>query len=175
MFDDETLEPISPTLRDGEKLHVPIFQDETISRSNELRRRVWARDGKVPLRKKSQGQSQHISSFIVELTDLLQLSSEQREEQKKLPEKDRVIEDAAEIIYPGKNADGWWNAKRLIAQVSINVLFTLLNENFDLICARLNVLFRYLKSFTPAPWLSSFLINLLPTVPLLTMHSMRTK
>lgn len=105
-------------LSEGERLHVPVFQDETIARSNELRRRVWARDGKLPLRKKSLGQSQHISSFIVELTGLLQLSPEQREEQKKLLEKHCVIEDAAEIIYPGKNADGWWNAKRLIAQVS---------------------------------------------------------
>lgn len=80
---------------------------------------MWARDGKVPLRKKSQGKSQHISSFITELTGRLQLTKEQCEAQKNLPEKDRVVEDAAEIIYPGKNADGWWNAERLITQVSL--------------------------------------------------------
>jgi hypothetical protein len=43
----------------------------------------------------------------------------QIEAQKKLPESECIIEDAHEIILPGKNMDGWWNAKRLIDQVSI--------------------------------------------------------
>ena len=48
-FDDKTLEPISPTLGPGDQLHIPIHQDESIFRSNELQRRVWAKDGKTPL------------------------------------------------------------------------------------------------------------------------------
>lgn len=118
-FDDKTLEPIPPKLGPGEKLHVPIHQDESIFRSNELRRRVWVQKGKMPLRKKGQGKASHVSSFVVELTGRLKLTLQQIEEQNKLPVEQRVVEDACEIIYPGKNADGWWNAKRLIAQVNI--------------------------------------------------------
>lgn len=122
-FDDKTLEPIPPVLGPGEKLHVPIHQDETVVRSNELRRRIWVRNGRMPLRKKSQGKATHMSSFIIELLGRLALNAEQIEEQKKLPVEQRVIEDACEIIYPGKNADGWWNAKRLIDQVNFwNIL-----------------------------------------------------
>ena len=30
-------------------------------------------------------------------------------------------QDSREIIYPGKNADGWWNAEALIKQVRLKV------------------------------------------------------
>jgi hypothetical protein len=69
----------------------------------------------MPLRKKGQGKASHVSSFVVELTGRLKLAPQQIEEQNNLPAEQRVVEDA----YPGKNADGWWNAKRLIAQVNI--------------------------------------------------------
>lgn len=71
----------------------------------------------MPLQKKGQGKSLHISSFILEILGLLHLSPKQIAEQLELPENQHVIEEACEIIYPGKNADGWWNEKRLIAQV----------------------------------------------------------
>ncbi|KAJ2922656.1 hypothetical protein H1R20_g14444, partial [Candolleomyces eurysporus] len=116
-YDDRTLEPIPPVLQPGERLHVPVFQDESIFRSNDLRRRVWVKDGKTPLRKKGQGRAIHVSDFIVEQTGRLKLSQAQIDEQNRLPESQRVAEDAREIIYPGKNGDGWWNAERLIAQV----------------------------------------------------------
>ena len=54
----------------------------------------------------------------MELTGQLRLSDVQIEAQKRLLESEHIIEDACEIILPGKNADGWWNAKRLIDQVS---------------------------------------------------------
>jgi len=103
-------------------LHIPIHQEETIARSNELRRRVWAKDGKTPLRKKGQGKSQHISAFATELTGTLKLTREQVEAQKKISETQRVPEDSREIIYPGKNSDGWWNAERLINQVKTRAI-----------------------------------------------------
>ena len=59
----------------------------------------------------------------MELTGRLKLSEEDLEHQRKPPENEQVVaEDAQEIIYPGKNSDGWWNAKRLIAQVSCSSL-----------------------------------------------------
>lgn len=118
-FDDKTLEPVYPVLAPGEKLHIPVYQDETILRSNELRRRVWAKGGKLPLRKKGQGKSLHISDFILELFGRLKLTTEQIEELRGTSgEDEELITDAREIIYPGKNSDGWWNAQRLINQVN---------------------------------------------------------
>ncbi|KAF4621818.1 hypothetical protein D9613_012166 [Agrocybe pediades] len=121
-FNQETLEPVAPKLGPGEKLHIPIHQDESIFRTNELRRRVWAKDDKTPLRKKGQGKSQHVSAFATELTGTLKLSKEVAEAQKNLPEKDRIPEDSREIMYPGKNSDGWWNAERLIKQVTTRAI-----------------------------------------------------
>jgi hypothetical protein len=111
------LEAVAPKLKPGEKLHIPIHQDKSIFRSNELRRRVWSKDGKIPLRKKGQGQSLHVSDFVVEHTGRLCLSEEQIAAQDLLSENERVVTDAREIILPGKNSDGWWNAERLIEQV----------------------------------------------------------
>ena len=49
----------------------------------------------------------------------LRLSDVQIEAQKKLLKSEHIIEDACEIILPGKNTNGGWNAKQLIDQVSI--------------------------------------------------------
>ena len=76
-FDDNTLEPIQPTLKPGEKKHIPVHHDESIFRSNELQQRVWVKDGKMPLRKKGQGKAIHVSDFITEETGRLSLSQEQ--------------------------------------------------------------------------------------------------
>ena len=76
-FDDETLEPIQPILKPGEKKHIPVHHYESIFRSNELRQRVWVKDGKMPLRKKGQGKAIHVSDFIIEKTGHLSLLQEQ--------------------------------------------------------------------------------------------------
>ncbi|KZT23214.1 hypothetical protein NEOLEDRAFT_1069814, partial [Neolentinus lepideus HHB14362 ss-1] len=117
-YSDDNLEPIDPILGPGERLHVPLPHDESIVRSNELRRRVWIKDGRMPLRKKGQGRAIHISDFIVEQTGRLCLSEQQLAENAALPPGQRLeCTDAREIIYPGKNHEGWWNMERLIAQV----------------------------------------------------------
>ena len=36
IYQDEDLEPIDPSLGPGEKIHVPIFHDESIFHTNEL-------------------------------------------------------------------------------------------------------------------------------------------
>ena len=99
-----------------------------------MRKQVWAQDGKLPLHKKGQGQSLHASGFVCEL-ELLKLSPEQIAAQANLPESERLVHDASEIIRPGKNADGWWNAQRLIAQVSSVIEYLqsmLMNNEFRL-------------------------------------------
>lgn len=120
-YDDKTLEPIEPNLGPGDKLHVPLTHGEVIFRPNELRRRVWTRKGQMPLRKKNPGHAIHNSGYIVEHTGRLALSESQIEEQNKLPESQRLpVYESREIIYPGKNGDGWWNSERLVAQVCLN-------------------------------------------------------
>ena len=119
IYRDEDLEPIEPLLKPGEKLHVPIYHDESICCSNELRRRVWVQEGKMPPRKKGEGRAIHISDFIVEQTGRLSLNEEQCAFNETLPPSQRLtVTDVREIIYPGKNSDGWWNMERLIAQVN---------------------------------------------------------
>ncbi|KAF8578546.1 hypothetical protein K439DRAFT_1648756 [Ramaria rubella] len=107
-----------PTLGPGDRLHVPVYHDESICQSNELQRRVWVQNGRMPLRKKGEGCAIHISDFIVEHTGRIVLNEEQRQINDKLPLHLRLQHmDAWEIIYPGKNNDGWWNMERLIVQV----------------------------------------------------------
>jgi hypothetical protein len=73
----------------------------------------------MPLRKKNPGRAIHNSGFIVEQFGRLALSPSQIEEQNKLPESEHLpCYDSREIIYPGRNGDGWWNSARLIEQVS---------------------------------------------------------
>jgi hypothetical protein len=75
----------------------------------------------MPLQKKNPGRTIHNSGYIVEHTGRLALSESQIEEQNKLPESQRLpVYESREIIYPGKNGDGWWNSERLVAQVCLN-------------------------------------------------------
>jgi len=118
IYRDEDLEPVEPVLKPGEKLHVPVYHDESTCHSNELRCRVWVQNGKMPLRKKGEGRAIHISDFIVEQAGRIALNEEQQQFNAQLPTDQRLTTtDAPEVIYLGKNSDGWWNMERLIAQV----------------------------------------------------------
>lgn len=73
----------------------------------------------MPLRKKGLGKAIHVSGWIVEETGTLSLLAKQRDTDLKLPPKEQLpTHNTHEIIYLGKNADGWWNYERLIEQVS---------------------------------------------------------
>ncbi|KIJ46711.1 hypothetical protein M422DRAFT_249876 [Sphaerobolus stellatus SS14] len=117
-YTDEDLEPVPPVLIPEEQLHIPIFHDKSIFCSNDLQHRVWIRDGHMPLRKKGQGRAIHVSDFIVEQTGRLVMSEAEIHTNEALPPSQRLPwSDAREIIYPGKNNDGWWTNERFIAQV----------------------------------------------------------
>ncbi|TFK29060.1 hypothetical protein FA15DRAFT_678128 [Coprinopsis marcescibilis] len=109
-------------LKHGECMHVPIFQDESAFRSNDLQPTAWTKDGEMPLWKKGGGRMVHVSDFIVELTGHLKLSPELIDAQKGLPPEQQVPEHARVIIYPGKNGDAWWDAKQLIDQVKTRAI-----------------------------------------------------
>lgn len=73
----------------------------------------------MPLRKKGQGRAIHVSDFIVEHTGRLALTEEQIQKNATLPaEHQLTFTDAREIIYPGKNYDGFWTNEKLVEQVS---------------------------------------------------------
>ena len=74
----------------------------------------------MPLRKKGEGHAIHISDFIVEQTGRIALSERLQQENTDLPVEQHLTHtDAHEIIYPGKNNDGWWNMERFIVLHSI--------------------------------------------------------
>jgi len=60
-----------------------------------------------------------MSDFIVEQSGRLTLSPAQIEENSQCPEGERLsTTDVREIIYPGKNHDGFWTNAKLVEQVS---------------------------------------------------------
>jgi hypothetical protein len=74
--------------------------------------------GEAALMKEGTRCAIHVSDFIIEHTGRLCLSPEQLEHQQSIPACEHLVNtDAREIMYPGKNYDGWWNAEQLIAQV----------------------------------------------------------
>jgi|1185.fasta_scaffold26246_2 hypothetical protein len=109
----------NPNLKEGEKIHIVVTQDETTFQSNDDEKFGWRPKNEQPLRKKGQGKTMHVSDFLTETIGRLKLSDEQ-----KLEVGENFPHDAQVIIHPGKNADGWWNLKQLIDQVwknNINV------------------------------------------------------
>lgn len=74
-----------PTVPAGEKVHYPIFHDETCVHANDLANYVWMREGEQPLRNKSRGRIVHVSDFIIEASGRLSLNSEEIRAQMELP------------------------------------------------------------------------------------------
>ena len=91
--DPTTLEfPNSPN---GERILIFYTHDECIFYSNDGQRTIWHPTGEMPLRKKGQGQSIMVSEFLSEVDGPL---------------------GVREIIYPGKNCDGYWTGKDVAKQ-----------------------------------------------------------
>jgi len=121
-YDDETLEPIPPILRPGEKEYILLAHDECTVSTNDHARRVWLKDNQQPLKTKGNGRGIHISDWICEPTGRLMLSQEQIAQQLQLlPEARLKAMDARKIIYPGKNHDAWWDLAQLMDQIKVAV------------------------------------------------------
>ena len=117
-YDDKTMEPIAPQLGPGEKLHVLCTHDECYVHVNECARRQWLASGQQPLRKKGNGHGIHISDWILETHGRLVLNASEIAAQAALPLESRLrVQDAHKIIYPGKNADKWWDLPQLMDQL----------------------------------------------------------
>ncbi|KAF9455341.1 hypothetical protein BDZ94DRAFT_1370850, partial [Collybia nuda] len=106
-YEGPELKEIPPSLKDGEKIHYPIFHDETCVHANDQANFVWMREGEQPLRNKSCGRIVHVSDFIVEHGGRLSLTEAEIAVQNKLP---------AQPIEPSANYDPWWDMPQLITQ-----------------------------------------------------------
>lgn len=117
-YDDETMEPIPPKLGLGERLHIFLTHDECYVHVLEYLRRQWLAKGQQPLRKKGNGRGIHISDWILETHGRLVLNESELASQAALPAESRLrVTDARKIIYPGKNADKWWDLPQLMEQM----------------------------------------------------------
>ena len=76
-----------PTLKPGEKIHYPIYHDETCVHANDQSNFVWIKEDEQPLHNKSCGHIVHVSDFIIEHSGHVVLSDDEIMEQMKLPEK----------------------------------------------------------------------------------------
>jgi hypothetical protein len=70
----------------SEKIHYPIFHDETCFQANDQDNYVWMREGEQPLWSKSRGRIIHVSDFIIEACRCLCLNLEEIATQMKLPQ-----------------------------------------------------------------------------------------
>ncbi|PCH34871.1 hypothetical protein WOLCODRAFT_155522 [Wolfiporia cocos MD-104 SS10] len=107
-FEGPELVCIEPELHAGEVEVRAYWHDESIFHVNDEARNLWLRDGEQPLRKKGRGQLIHVSDFICEETGRLVIHGDSGE----------IVKDARHIIYPGSNADAWWDSDQLLAQVN---------------------------------------------------------
>src|SRR5882724_9441824 len=118
IVNDDTLDVTYPELQLDERVHIVINHDEMSIATNEQRRRLWLAEGQQPLRKKGNGRSVHVSDFILETMGRLCLTQTQLGAQAQLPIGNRLQKmDARTIIYPGKNADAWWDMAQLLMQI----------------------------------------------------------
>ena len=115
-YEEKELSENTPNLRDGDRIHYPIFHDETCFHANDQAASLWMRDGEQPLRNKSRGRIVHVSDFILEHCGRLKLTEDE------LAKSDITVSDARKIIYPGANYDKWWDMPQLIDQVCILLL-----------------------------------------------------
>ena len=84
-YDGPDLIEIEPLIPEGQKVHYPIFHNETCVHANNQSNFVWMRDGEQPLRGKSCGCIVHVSDFIIEHCRRLCLTDEEIHKQMKLP------------------------------------------------------------------------------------------
>src|SRR5882672_8258894 len=118
IVNNNTLDVMYPELQPDERVHIVINHDEMSVATNKQCRQLWLAEEQQPLQKKGNGCSIHVLDFILETTGCLCLTQTQHEAQAQLPIGDRLRRtDARTIIYPGKNADAWWDMAQLLTQI----------------------------------------------------------
>ena len=87
-----------------------LVLDESSFHTNEGQSVLWAEEGRVPIRPKSQGRRLMVSDFVTEHHGLLQLNEEEYEE---VHQSDASIPQCAREIFKfGVANEGYWNSER---------------------------------------------------------------
>ena len=94
---------------------VLIYHDESSFHANEGQSVMWAEEGRVPIRPKSQGRGLMVSNFVTEHDGLLQLTDEEFE--KAQQSNPSISKCAREIIKFGAASEGYWNSERFLRQM----------------------------------------------------------
>ena len=113
---------------------VLIYHDECIFHANEGESILWAEEGKIPIRPKTQGRGLMVSDFVTEHDGLLALTDE--EYIKAHEYNSRISKYACQIIKYGVSGDGYWNNEKFLKQVkkAIEIAkFKYPAENFTLV------------------------------------------
>jgi hypothetical protein len=116
---------IPPILQPNEKELVLVVHDECTFAAHDDRKLIWVEDGRPPLRPKGDGHVIMVSQFLCACHGSLTISHEEA----------RALgwdfTTAGEIIYPGKNKDGYWDNQDLVNQLQTKAipLFNYLHPN----------------------------------------------
>ena len=104
-----------------------MVHDKSFFSSYDGKRTVWVRGDGHPIRPKGQGRSIMVSEFLCECHGRLKLTADMASRHPDLPK------EATVIIFPGKNADGYWNNSDLVKRTTIKVmpLFKVLHPDCD--------------------------------------------
>jgi len=99
------------SLAEGEKGLILVTHDECIFYSNDGQHGVWAKNGKLPLRKKGNGKSIMVSEFLTEVDGHLKLKPTDIEQYPTVPV------EAREYLELGKNHEGYWTTENVLNQI----------------------------------------------------------
>ena len=108
-YGDPQRELVAPKLEANEKLHVWIHHDESTVHAKEQVASVWTLPGENAIRLKSDGRLIHVSSFILEASEVtgrLVLNDDQWADQLLRPEQERLPRDAAVLLNAGSAYEG---------------------------------------------------------------------
>lgn len=94
---------------------VLIYHDESSFHANDGQSIIWAEEGKVPIRPKTQGRGLMVSDFVTEYDGLLKLSDEEFESARKtIP---LISKEAREILRFGAANEGYWTNEKFLDQI----------------------------------------------------------
>ncbi|CAG8466135.1 2474_t:CDS:2, partial [Acaulospora morrowiae] len=100
-----------PELLFKEKLHILVTHNESIFYAYDAPKFQWVENGKQQFQKKGQGKGYHVSHFLTEMIEQLQLTPEEQKQYLHLPK--TVRED----LVSGTSNEEWWNIEKLVKQV----------------------------------------------------------
>ncbi|GBB90989.1 hypothetical protein RclHR1_18070004 [Rhizophagus clarus] len=115
-YEGESMDRIHSNLPEGEKERILVVHDECIFYSNDGKRRLWTKDGEMPLRKKGNGRSIMVSEFLTEVDGHLHLQQTDIEKHPHVPEAVRCY------LKPGVNQEGYWTAEHLLEQIEYKAI-----------------------------------------------------